>query len=92
MLRLARVNPCVKCVAPQAASWDANNGLARPQYTTSNVVAFAQDPDGPVRLSCVESAELSKDFHIQLEGACDSVVKHDGALQVNLTRLGSRGR
>ena len=50
ILRLARVHACVKRVSPHLTPWATANERARPQYSTRNAVAFAQDPDAVVQV------------------------------------------
>ena len=87
ILRLARVYSCVKRVMPHVAPWSFGNEKSRPQYTTQNVVAFAQDPDAAVQLCCLEPSDLCKDIYVQFGGVDANVVKQERALQVDLCRL-----
>ena len=87
VLRLARVDACVKRVAPHVVPWAATNEQARPQYTTRNVVAFVQDPDAIVQLCCVDPVDLSKTVCVQFSGPDATVVVRDTSLQVDLDRL-----
>ena len=87
ILRLARVDACVKRVSPHVAPWATANERARPQYSTRNAVAFAQDPDAVVQVCCVEPEDLSKDLYVQFDGVDRSVVERDATLQVDLPQL-----
>jgi hypothetical protein len=87
MLRLARVDACVKRVSPHVAPMATANERARHQYSTRNAVAFTQDPDAVVQVCCVEPEDLSKDLHVEFDGVDRSIVERDATLQVDLPQL-----
>ena len=89
VLRLARVYAVVKRVAPRTVPWAHGSEAARPQYSTRNTVAYAQDPDVISRTLCLTPAELAQDLYVQFEGYDDNVVKQEPALQINMQDLRS---
>ena len=59
--RLARLYCTIKRVLAKDAPWARDNADALPQYTTRNVVAFLQNPDGAIRTLCLMPDDLCKD-------------------------------
>ena len=80
ILRLARVYACVKRVLPNVVPWTGDNEKARPQYTTRNTVAYAQDPDAVLQVLCLTPEDLCKDMYVQFEGADKTAISKDVAM------------
>ena len=60
---------------------------ALPEYSSKNVVAYAQDPDAVLRVLCLPPEQFAQDIYIQFEGAKDTAFKHEPALRVNVDHL-----
>ena len=71
VLRLARVYQTVKRISSHLVPWAKTSLTALPQYTTRNVVAYAQDPDAVTRVLCLTPEQLAKDIYVQFEGTKD---------------------
>ena len=87
VLRLARVYCTVKRVPAQNVPWARGNPDALPQYTTRNVVAFLQDPNGAVRTLCLLPEQLSKEVYLQFEGSDPGCIAREPAVQVDVQKL-----
>ena len=87
VLRLARTYCSIKRVLEKDVAWARGKPEALPQYTTSNVIAFLQNPDGAVRTLCLLPQDLCQDLYIQFEGGDPSNVFREPAVQVDIQRL-----
>ena len=87
VLRLARVYCCVKRVLEKEVPWARGKPEVLPQYSTRNVIAFLQNPDGAVRTLCLLPQDLCQDLYIQFEGGDPSHVLREPAVQVDIQRL-----
>ena len=63
ILRLARVYCTITRVAARHLLWARDKPETLPQYATTNVIAFLQNPDGAVRTLCLLSQELCQDLY-----------------------------
>jgi hypothetical protein len=87
VLRLARLYASIKRVLGKDAPWAKGHGAALPQYSTRNVIAFAQDPDTAIRVLCLAPCELAQDLYVQFEGSDRDAVAREPALIVDVTHL-----
>ena len=69
--------------------WARRDSSALLQYTTSNVVAYPQDPDAAIRALCLLPEQLVKVLTAQFFGSDPSVVSRDPAVVVHLAHLRS---
>ena len=87
VLRLGRVYCTVKRVLANVAPWARDNPDALPQYTTRNVVAFLQNPDGAVKTLCLLPDDLAKDVHLQFETSDPTILVREPSVQVDIQVL-----
>ena len=87
VLRLARVYSTVKRISAHILPYGRLHPEALPEYSTRNVVAYAQDPDAVMRVLCVPPEQLAQDLYVQFEGAKDTAFRNEPALRVNIEHL-----
>ena len=87
ILCLARVGVTLKRVLKMHALWAKDDESALPQYSTSNVVAYPQDPDAAVRVLCLLPENLCQVLTVQFVGEDASVVSKEPAFEVSIARL-----
>ena len=84
VLRLARVYSTVKRISAHILPYGRLHPEALPEYSTRNVVAYAQDPDAVIRVLCLPPEQLAQDIHVQFEGAKDTAFQNEPALRVDI--------
>ena len=87
VLRLARVYSTVKRISAHILPYGRLHPEALPEYSTRNVVAYAQDPDAVIRVLCLPPEQLAQDIYVQFEGAKDTAFQNEPALRVDIAHL-----